>query len=191
MLSTKLSKEVLTALILVYEARMTAKGAIPLPIKFLTGKNGVLGLEALSDQITNRESLEAILEKYENLVCNAEVPDLDMIAFEIANEKVSEAHKRYKAAMIEKGTEHVFNNAYYIDIANEINFFFDEFHADILCDEDATADILDCSLRDGFFEQIMAYASDRGDWNISSLETTGDEIAKYCERLVDERNTAS
>lgn len=137
------------------------------------------------------EWLESRIAQYEQLLQDQgiEVPSLNEFcdntflseAVQQASDKVTDDFLKYKEQMISQGPEKVFESSYYNDIAANIAYYFEALEDQTyLLDEKSMMRILDCSLRDGFFERIMDYASDRDSFNVGSLSDTGDEIEAYC-----------
>jgi hypothetical protein len=191
MLTLKISKDVLVALILVYDAEMGKKGASPLPMKHLTGEDGIRGMENLEKLMENRKSLRRKFLKYNEMVCNYDMPDLDTFAFDFIFERVDDARNKYRDAMISKGAAYAYDNYNNISIAEEIAYFFHEFGENSLGDDRAMANIIDCALRDGFFEELFDYAKEKDNFDITNTGTSGDEIADYCEKKLQEQKEKS
>jgi hypothetical protein len=181
LIASKLSDEVLTDLLTGYEKALADLGVSPLPIKFLTRNDSDLATQSLNSILADREALESALDAYVDAVCLDGVPTLDAYAFSYARKKVSEAHSSFRAEMIAKGAEYVYENAYYAVLASQIFSFFDRFDENEMYCEKETLAILENALRDGFFDRLYTYATDKGNFDITDLGTTGEEIAKYCE----------
>lgn len=139
----------------------------------------------------NSEWLESRVAQYEQLLRDQgiEAPSLDEFCdntflsevVQQASDKVTDGFLKYKERMISQGPEKVFESSYYNDIAANIAYYFEALEDQIdLLDEKSMMQILDCSLRDGFFERIMDYASDCDSFNVGSLSDTSDEIEAYC-----------
>ena len=138
--------------------------------------------------LKDREILEKKLESYEVLLRakNIDVPSINEYVINAACDKVSEEFLKYKKAMLDKGAELVFDYAYDINIAANIAYFFETLGSSAIISDEGMICILECALRDGFFEDIMSYATNANSFAVSDLEKTTEEIEAYCAEQVKE-----
>lgn len=148
-------------------------------------------IPSLMDFLTDRGRLVSLTEQYEQLLVDqgVEAPPLDAFwektflskAIGQASDKVTDEFLKYKEQVISQGPEKVFEDSYYNHIAANIAYFFEALEDQTyLLDEESLMRILDASLRDGFFERIMDYASGCENFDVSNSSATGDGIEAYC-----------
>lgn len=141
----------------------------------------------------NRGDIKSKLDEYVRLLKDEGIivstPDeyweqeCRVLAIRKAAGKVINDYISYEGKMIAQGAQKVFHDAYYIHIASNISYFFQElenlvpttYEDDLIC-------ILECALRYRFFERILSYASEQDRFDVSDLERTTAEITTYCKK---------
>jgi len=179
MLTGFFNQDILIALLTGYNSAVKERRCItPAPIDYLTDNGGTDALPAL---VKKSKKFAAKLAKYERII---QAEDMDIPTFykylvDMASEKITQDFLKYKEEMLLKGAELIFKDAYYINIATNISYFFNELRNSCsICDEDM-ARILEYSLLDGFFESIMFYAEDVDSFDVSNLGRTTEEIRSF------------
>lgn len=110
-------------------------------------------------------------------------------AVQQASAKVTAAFLKYKEQKIAQGAERVFEDSYYNDIASNIAYYFDSLTEQVkMLDERNLMCILDCAIRDDFFERIMEYASDCDYFNVRNVAATESEILDFCRNCFTEES---
>lgn len=97
-----------------------------------------------------------------------------------AIENVAEGFNEYKDRMFAREKQGLWDEAHYIDIAQQIMHFFECLESSVHLSDDERVVVVSSALSQEFFKNIFELAGQSGDFNVANLQTTTDEVVAFC-----------